>query len=433
MPTQRDLFQEENAPLKLVLLDGMALIYRAHFALIRSPRYTSRGKCTSAVFGFCNTLIDLIKRENPTHLAAAFDTSEPTHRHVLYDQYKAHREEMPEELSEQIPDVFRLLDAFRIPILRLPGWEADDVLGTLARQAEAAGFETTLVTPDKDYHQLVTQHTSVWKPGRQGSQFERIGVTEVLDRWQVRNVAQVIDVLGLMGDTSDNVPGIPGVGEKTAQKLIADFGSIENLLANTDQLKGKRRELVETYAKQALLSKELVTIDTHAPIDLDLASFEYDRWDDEALRRLFEELEFTTLIKRILADAPESGILPKTTLPLLTQSAKPGMLFDNEETETCRRLRDVPHDYQVIETAEQIDELLAELRKEKSICFDLETTGLDARDVRVLGIAISCQPHHAYYIVCPQDGDQSRALLHKLEPIFNDPGIELVGDRKSVV
>ena len=273
MSNTQHLFAKDHAGEdRLVLIDGMALIYRAHFALIRSPRYTSSGKCTSAVFGFCNTLFDLLNREHPTHLAVAFDTQEPTHRHKVFEAYKAQREEMPEDLAEQIPDVMRLLDAMHIPILRMPGWEADDVLGTLARRAEQDGFTTYLVTPDKDYQQLVTDKTFVWKPGRKGGQYELLGVPEVKQRWQVQDVSQVVDVLGLMGDASDNVPGVPGIGEKTAQKLIAEFGSTENLLANTDQLKGKRREVLESHVDQARLSKELVTIVTDVPVDV--------QWDD---------------------------------------------------------------------------------------------------------------------------------------------------------
>ncbi|MCA9166671.1 MAG: DNA polymerase I [Planctomycetales bacterium] len=427
MPEQRDLFQDEQETRKLVLLDGMALVYRAHFALIRSPRYTSRGKCTSAIFGFCNTLIDLVKREHPSHLAVAFDTSEPTHRHEMYAEYKAQREEMPEELAEQIPDVFRLLEAFRIPILRLPGWEADDVLGTLARKAEKVGFETTLVTPDKDYHQLVTPHVEVWKPGRQGSQFERLGIAQVKDRWQVNTVAQVIDILGLMGDTSDNVPGIPGIGEKTAQKLIAEFGSIENLLANTAQLKGKRRELVETYAEQALLSKQLVTIDTAAPIDVDWKDLEYTQWDEPTLRALFQELEFSTLSKRILpaeSTAPVDGTAAaEEQQPTANRS---GMLFDEDETD-CQRITDVKHEYTVVDSDEKLQKLLDELRDVTAVCFDLETTGLDARDVRILGAAISFQRGRAYYVVMPSDEEGYREMLDKLTAVFNRPGLELVG------
>ena len=228
---------------KLYLLDGMALIYRAHFALIRSPRFTSGGRCTSAVFGMANTVLDLIKKQRPTHLAVAFDTSDPTHRHIEYPEYKAQRDALPEDIGEQIPLVDRLMQAMKIPVLRCPGFEADDVIGTLACQAAEAGFEeVVMVTPDKDFHQLVTEKVQVYKPGRQGSQFEILGIPEVLDKWQVERVDQVIDILGLMGDSSDNVPGVPGIGPKTAQKLIAQFDTVEGLLESVEQLKGSKKK-----------------------------------------------------------------------------------------------------------------------------------------------------------------------------------------------
>ncbi|MFO0940159.1 MAG: 5'-3' exonuclease H3TH domain-containing protein [Pirellulales bacterium] len=250
---------------KLVLLDSMALIYRAHFALIRAPRFTSNGMCTSAVFGMTNTILDIINREQPTHLAAAFDTSDPTARHQAFPEYKAHRDQMPEDLSQQIPWVDRLMEAFNIPVIRMPGYEADDIIGTLAHQAQPMGFMTLMVTPDKDYDQLVDTDIFVWKPGRQGNESELIGVREVLAKWEVERIDQVIDILGLMGDSSDNIPGVPGIGPKTAVKLIQEFGSIENLLANTSKLKGKQKESLEQFAEQALLSKRLVTIQRDVP------------------------------------------------------------------------------------------------------------------------------------------------------------------------
>ena len=302
---------------RLILLDGMALIYRAHFALIRSPRHTSTGLCTSAVFGFCNTLLDILNRENPTHVAAAFDTPEPTHRHQAFEQYKAHREEMPEELIAQLPYVFRLLEALRISIVRVPGYEADDLLGTMARQAEQSGLRTYLVTPDKDCHQLVTQKTQIWKPGRQGAQFEILGVAEVLDRWKISRVSQVIDVLGLMGDSSDNIPGIPGVGEKTAQKLIQQFDSLENLLSHTDQLKGRQRQLVEAHAEQARLSRMLATIVTDVPLPVQLERLRRQTPDTPLLRSLFQELEFETLGRRLFG--PDFTAGPARTAALRQQ------------------------------------------------------------------------------------------------------------------
>jgi DNA polymerase-1 len=416
---------QESVEKRLVLIDGMALIYRAHFALIRSPRYTSSGKCTSATFGFCNTLIDVLNRQRPTHLAVAFDTDEPTHRHERFEQYKAQRQAMPEDLAEQLPDVLRLLQAMRIPILRMPGWEADDVLGTLARRAERDGFVTYLVTPDKDYQQLVTDKTFVWKPGRQGGQFEVLGVEEVKQRWQVSDVSQVVDVLGLMGDTSDNVPGVPGIGQKTAQQLIAEFGSTENLLANLDKLKGKRREVLESHAEQACLSKELVTIDTNVPVQVQWPELERQAWDVDELRRLFTELEFSTLGRRLLGDdfaagAPAAAAAPRTSLP-----PDQGMLF--AEPQTYKTLRDVPHNYQLVTTARQRAALLAELQRQPAFCFDLETTSLDPRIARPLGIAFCFQPQQAYYVVCPTDPSQLRQILLEIAPIWSNTNVEKIG------
>ena len=242
---------------KLYLFDGMALIYRAHFALIRNPQFTSGGVCTSAVFGMTNTLMDIINRQKPTHMAVAFDTSEPTFRHKEFPEYKAQRDALPEDIGTQIPMVDRLLEAMKIPVLRTPGYEADDIIGTLAQEAAATGMEVMMVTPDKDFQQLVTDTIHVYKPGRQGNQFEIMGIPEVLEKWQIEEVEQVIDILGLMGDSSDNVPGVPGVGEKTAQKLIAKFGSVENLLENTDQLKGKQKEKVEDNAEHGEIVQKI--------------------------------------------------------------------------------------------------------------------------------------------------------------------------------
>ena len=285
---------------KLYLLDGMALIYRAHFALIRSPRFTSGGKCTSAVFGMTNTILDLIKKQKPTHLAIAFDTSDPTHRHIEYPEYKAQRDALPEDIAEQIPLVDRLMQAMKITTIRCPGFEADDIIGTLAKQAADAEFEeVVMVTPDKDFHQLVTDKIQVYKPGRQGSQFEILGIPEVLEKWQVERVDQVIDILGLMGDSSDNVPGVPGIGPKTAQKLIAQFDSVEGLLESVDQLKGKQKEKVTDNADMARLSKRLVTIMTDVEHGFSFDDFLYDGYDEEAFKELMAELEFDTLGKRL--------------------------------------------------------------------------------------------------------------------------------------
>lgn len=292
---------------KLFLLDGMALVYRAHFALATQPIRTADGRNTSAVYGFTTTLLDLMNRYAPTHLAVVFDTAAPTARHREYPEYKAQREEMPEELSLAIPEVKRLVRAFNLPCLERDGYEADDIIGTLARQAEAKGYLTVMVTPDKDFGQLVTEKTIIYRPSRMGDGAEILGVPEVLEKWGVERVEQVIDILGLWGDSSDNIPGVKGIGEKTAQKLIAQFGSVEGVLAGLGQLKGKQKETLEQSKESALLSKRLATIDTAVPIELDWAGLTIGPRNDEALKQLFQELEFNSLGKRLFGDDFKAG------------------------------------------------------------------------------------------------------------------------------
>ena len=410
---------------RLFLLDGMALVYRAHYALIRSPRFTSSGLCTSAVFGLYNTVFDLLKREDPSHLAVAFDTSEPTFRHEEFPEYKAQRQAMPEDLAAQLPYVERLLEALRIQQLRLPGYEADDIIGTLAGKAERQGFSCCLVTPDKDYHQLVTPQTVVYKPGRQGSQFEVLDVAEVLKRWEVEQVSQVIDVLGLMGDSSDNIPGIPGIGEKTAKKLIAQYQSVENLIASVDALKGKQQERVREHADQATLSKQLVTIHTDAPLEVDLATLAADDPDMPALKSLFVELEFETLGKRLFG--PSFSTAPARTKAAREKREQEIQQELFEEPAELRTLQDVSHDYTIVKTAAARKQLIGELLEQTSVCFDTETTGLDPREAVPLGLAIAVDPHRAYYVVCPDDRDKATKILREFEPVFTSERIEKVG------
>ena len=411
---------------KLYLLDGMALIYRAHFALIRSPRYTSGGVCTSAVFGFANTLLEILEREKPTHLGVAFDTAEPTPRHIEYPEYKAQRDAMPEDLSEQIPLVFRLVEAFRIPVIRIPGFEADDIIGTLARQAENASFTTYMVTPDKDYHQLVSKHTFVHKPGRQGNPAEILGVPQVLEKWQVEDVDQVIDILGLMGDSSDNIPGVPGVGEKTAQKLIAKFGSVENLLDNTDQLKGKQKEKVEANADMARLSKKLVTIITDVPHDVTFESLEMQKRDDDLLKPLLVELEMETIGKRLYGRTFSVASARNNTARKKRESEIQMELF-SDTVEENKTIKDVPHQYEIVRTKEQRADLIEKLGQQTAFCFDTETTGLDPREALPLGVAFSFKPHEAYYVVCDDGEQEASEVLEEFRELFENPNIEKIG------
>ena len=422
---ERDLFSPQE-PKKLYLLDGMALIYRAHFGLIRSPRFTSAGAPTSAVFGVTNTLFDILKRQQPTHIAMALDTDHPTFRHDQFTEYKAQREKQPEDISRQIPLVDRLMEALDIPVLRNPGFEADDVIGTLAREAEAEGFQTWMVTPDKDYHQLVTENTFVYKPGRQGNQFEILGIPEILEKWQIEKVDQVIDILGLMGDSSDNVPGVPGIGPKTAQKLIAQFGSVEALLENTDQLKGKQKERIEENREQAETSKWLVTIKTDVPHDYKFSDFEFFENHGDKLRGFLEELEFDTIGKKLFGKSFTSSNTRAAVIREKREKEIQATLFDQPVVKE-KTIRTVEHDYKIVRTAEERSELIELLMKQSTVCFDTETTGLDPRSAQPLGIAFSFEPHKAYYVVCPPDLESALAVLREFQPFFENESIELVG------
>ncbi len=410
---------------KLFLLDGMALVYCAHFALARAPRFTSGGVCTSAVFGIANTLLDIIQREEPSHLAVVFDTSEPTQRHIEYPQYKAQRDEMPEDIAAQLPLVDRLFDAFNIPVVRIPGYEADDIIGTLAHQAADKGFRTWMVTPDKDYDQLVTDDIFVYKPGRRGGDAEVAGVAEVLEKWGIDRVDQVIDLLGLMGDSSDNIPGIPGIGPKTAQKLIAEFGSIEGLLENTASLQGKQKERIEQNSELALLSKKLVTIQLDVPHELKIDSFKRSRYDTEKLKALFMELEFDTLGKKLFGKTFTSASSRAKVIREKRETEIQATLFDEPVDE--KTITDVKHQYSTIYTADQRAELIAKLSQQECFCFDTETTGLDPRAALPLGIAFCFEPHLAYYVVCTDDQNEALAVLEEFRGVFEDDSIGKIG------
>src|SRR5476649_2151420 len=287
---------------KLFLLDGMALIYRAHFALSKTPRFTSTGFNTSAVMGFTNTLLEVLKKENPTHMAVVFDTSAPTERHTDFADYKAHRESMPEDLSTALPYVFKVIMGFNIPVITSDGYEADDIIGTLAKKAEAKGYQVYCMTPDKDFAQLVSENIFIYKPARMGNEMEILGVKEVLEKWEIERPEQVIDILGLWGDAVDGIPGIPGVGEKTAKQLIKQYDSMENIIANSHELKGKLQENVIQYAQQGLMSKKLATIILDAPVELDEKGLEMCDPSRDLLEPLFAELEFRTLGRRVFGD-----------------------------------------------------------------------------------------------------------------------------------
>jgi len=392
---------------RLFLLDGMALIYRAHFALIQTPIRNSKGVNTSALYGFINTLLAILEKENPTHIGVAFDTSAPTPRHILFPAYKAQRDEMPEELAAAIPHVKALCRAFHIPVLELDGFEADDIIGTLTARADADGFETFMVTPDKDFAQLVSPTTSMWKPGRKGSDHEVLDLPIILQNWEIQNPLQVIDILGLWGDASDNIPGIPGIGEKTAKKLIAEFGSIENLIANADKLKGKQKENVIANADQALISKQLATIIRDVPIEVTWEQLILSDRDEEALKALFTEFEFRTLTKRLFDNAGTSDFSPPSSESV--QASAPTLF------ETFKTIRDVDHTYHFANTPELQQQLLTELTGLKSFCFDIETTSLNRFEAKLLGIAFSWKKHEAWFL--PVD----ESLLPKIREILTGP------------
>ncbi len=406
-----------DAPKRLFLLDGMALVYRAHFALIRSPIYTSGRFNTSALFGFATTLLDLLEKQSPTHLAVVFDTSVPTSRHALYPPYKGNRDEMPEDLALQLPHVKRLVAAFRIPVIECDGWEADDVIGTLAKRAEAlGGFETYMVTPDKDFAQLVTDSTFIYKPGRQGSSAEILDPAKIREVWEVGDPLQTIDVLGLWGDVSDNVPGVPGIGEKTAKKLISEFGSLEELLAHSDRLKGKQRENIEANREQALLSKQLVTILTDAPVEARFEEIEIRPRDDEALKSLFVEFEFNALGKRLFGEDFQAGRGHRTV------ATEDGGLVAELKT-----IADVEKRYRFLRAADTTGRaaLIEELKRRTSWCFDLETTSLDEKTASVIGLAFSWNGHEATYVEVPEE--KGEAVLEEFRDVFADPRIEKIG------
>lgn len=410
----------------LYLLDGMALIYRAHFAFIRNPIVNSKGFNTSAVFGYTNTILDIIKTREPTHIAVAFDTSAPTQRHVDFPAYKAQREEMPEDLRASIPFVYEITKGFNIPTLVKDGYEADDIIGTLSKRYVKEGFDVYMVTPDKDFAQLVEPGIFLYRPGRQGSDVEILGVEEVKEKYAVDSPEQIIDLLGLWGDSADNIPGVPGIGQKTGAKLLHQFGSIENILANTDQLKGKQKENLENFADQARISKKLATIWVDSPVDVSIEELKLNEPNPEILKPLFVEMEFNALGKRLFGDTFIAG---------RGQGAQMDMSFDDnpdgadsaaEETNFKTFETEKPS-YKLIDSVEGIESLAAELNKQTSLCFDTETTGLDVPTADLLGIAFSYEAKSAYYVSIPTDSVRKPAFLNALKPIFMNPNTEKIG------
>ena len=418
---------------RLFLLDGMALVYRAHFAFATRPILTSSGFNTSALFGFTNTLLNLIEEHEPTHIAVAFDTPEPTARHREYPLYKAQREEMPEDLSAALPHVGRLCEAFRVPLLKCPGFEADDIVGTLTLRAEAKGFETYMVTPDKDFAQLVSNQTCMLKPGRKGDEIEILRLPDILAKWGIERPEQVIDILGLWGDASDNIPGVPGIGQKTASKLILKYGSIENLLEHVDELKGKQKENVLKHQDNARLSKRLATIDRQVPVDLGFDVMVREEPDQEALKALCIEFEFNSIGRRLFGDDFKAG---RGATSAKTASANTGDEASPEPQAKLSSLADLKHDYQCVATPTERAKLIKELSDQEVFCFDSETTGLDPKTARVIGLAFCYGEGRAFYVPTIPYGEDGLPLtdtkendrvLEEFRPLLENSHIGKVG------
>ena len=408
---------------KLFLLDAMALIYRAFFAMSRNPQINSKGQNTSAILGFANTLLEILKKEKPTHIAVAFDTMAPTQRHEDFADYKANREKMPEDLAASIPYVMELIKGMNIPVLLADGYEADDVIGTLAKKAEKEGFITYMMTPDKDFGQLVSENIFLYKPARGGKSPEVMGVKEVCEKYSIENPEQFIDILGLWGDAVDNIPGVPGVGEKTAAKLIAEFGSVENLLQNTDKLKGKLKENLENFSEQAIQSKQLATILLDAPVEFEEENLRLTPPDVEALKKLFDELEFRTFAKRFFTQLSLKYNEPQE------ESLELDFSFEMpEETDSgMKDINNTDHLYHYLDTPEKAKELAEKLSKQKSFCFDTETTGLDPNSAELVGMSFCFKPHEAYYIPIPESYNDAVKTVAIFKKVFENESIEKSG------
>ena len=408
---------------RLFLLDAYALIYRAYYALINAPRMSSKGFNTSAIYGFVNTLQDVLKRENPTHMAVCFDPPGPTFRHEAFEGYKAERPPTPEDIRLAIPYIKRILEAYRIPVIEKMGYEADDVIGTLAKQAQSKGFDAYMMTPDKDFGQVVDEHIFQYKPGKQGGDFEVLGVKEICDSYEFETPLQVIDYLALMGDKVDNIPGCPGVGKVTAIKLIKQFGSIESMLERTDELKGAMRTKVEENAEQIRFSKFLATIKIDVPIDLDEEALKVETPDYAALYEVFNELEFRTLITRIIGDKVKAAAAPTPAPKVESMQCS---LFDAEEENSEEEVVEVKianinteaHRYDIIDNPATVSKLAEKLSSVKEYGVHIVTSGESSIERRIVGVAISAMKSVAAYIPMPSDEEARRALISSMKPMF---------------
>ena len=408
---------------KLFLLDAYALIYRAYYAFIKNPRINSNGLNTSAIYGFTNTVVDLLRTEDPSHIAVCFDVAGPTERHTDFEAYKANREETPEDIRIAIPYVYKILEAMNIKTYGVTGFEADDVVGTLAKRAEKDGFTTYMMTPDKDYAQLVSENIFMFRPAKGGKKPEVWGIPEVQEKFGVDRPEQVIDFLGMMGDSVDNIPGIPGVGEKRAKDLIKEFGTMENLYQNTDKLKGKLKENVENNQEQALMSKKLATIILDVPVEWNPDETLRQEPNKDALRELFGELEFRTLSQRVLGE--KLSVASPTAQTSLFGDVNTEEEIDNSSS-SMQTIEDIKHDYQLLQGPAGVATLVELLSEADAFCFDTETTGLDTWDCELLGLAISTQKHQGYYLALEGSQEEKSILLSPLKEIFTHPKKEKI-------
>ena len=437
-----------SAQKRLFLLDAYALIFRGYYAFIKNPRINSKGMDTSAIMGFMNSLMDVIRREKPDHLAVAFDKGGSTYRFEMYEQYKAHRDETPEAIKIAVPYIQDLLRAMHIPIIEMPGFEADDLIGTLAKQAEKEGFQVFMVTPDKDFAQLVSENIFMYKPARMGNDIEIWGIPQVLEKFEIQDPLQVIDYLGMMGDAADNIPGLPGVGEKTAKKLLAEFGSLENMLANTDKLKGAIKDKIEANAELGILSKKLATILLDCPVQFNEQDYELSKPDVEKTDALFQELEFRqmkTQFDKLFGTGKEYDEIETNGDNSPTQSAKKTApkrsnedQFDlfgfSDETgdantthSSYKNLSNTDHFYQLVQGDMAVKLLVNQLQNQASVCFDTETTGINTLHAELVGLSFSFEKGKGFYVPFPENQDEAKALLEKFRPFFENEQIEKIG------
>ena len=424
---------------KLFLLDALALIYRAYFAFSNNPRINSKGFNTSAIFGFTNTLLEILNKEKPSHIAVVFDVEGPTQRHIEFESYKANREEMPEDLRKSIPIIVELIKGFNIEVYGITGFEADDVIGTLAIKAEKAGFTTYMMTPDKDYGQLVDTNTFIYKPARLGNGAEILGTEEICKKWEIKSVSQLIDILGLMGDKADNIPGIPGVGEKTAIQLIKDFGSIENILENTHQLKGKLKEKVEINKEMAIQSKRLATIILDCPIELEEEKLAIKKLNKPALLEIFKELEFRGFAQKLLNEdigfnETKSVEKPKQQTAQTDLFKSPDLFSQDIENNSPKEIvanfktiNELNHIYELIDSTEKIINLIALLKQHHEFCFDTETTSLNTLNAELVGFSFSVKEHEAYYVPINESKALALEQINLFKSLFEDETKTLIG------